>query len=399
MFTYSESSLQSKSQKVFQKPSIVLHFGLDIRYYIIALRFKCLILIFRRLVCRVSVDIKKRDNNLFFGSEKRMYFLSTSLINYVRNVYQQLTINGPQDGDWFFETFGPGNVVHLIDRPYERFSDYEELLCILEQKDPEKYHDIHKGTPFYYLCWTAFDLRNFEKALFYIDAAISEDVRKQPDDWINQPGSAFLTLRDPQIQVAGRTIEKVRQHLEKELNRFNNFSGLPPLDIQAFIDRFVRVLVLEQDVTKRTIVSAFYVFLLEYFDRYLELRIRSFFGGSILPFVSHLFKGGLIFESLLKHLYPEPAQPRRTLADILNSLAFRNDFQGQIPTGSSTLQDIVDGIQGNSIQSAFTATSRLRNTTGHNLVWDDVFNNPDTYQNLFCQEMNAILYLISSKFI
>ena len=328
-----------------------------------------------------------------------MYFLSTSLIHHVREVYQQLEINGPQDGDWFFETFGPGNVAYWIDRPYERFSDYEELLRILEQDDSDKYHTIHKGTPFYYLSWTAFDLRNFEKSLFYIDAAISEDVRKLPNDWINQPGSAFLTLQEPQIQVARRTIENVRQHLDQELSRFNNISGLPPLNIQTFIDRFVRVLVLEQDVTKRTIVSAFYVFLFEFFDRYSELRIRSSIGGSILPFVIHLFKGGLIFESLLKHLYPDPAQPRRTLRNILNSPAFQNDFPGQIPTGSSTLQEIVDGIQEDSIHSAFTATSKLRNTTGHNLVWDDVFSNPDIYRNLFYQEMNAVLYLISHKFI
>lgn len=328
-----------------------------------------------------------------------MYFLSSSLVNHVREVYQQLVIDGPQVGDWFFETFGPGNVLNWVDRPYERFSDYEELLRILEQENPQKYQAIHKGTPFYYLCWTAFDLRNFEKALFYIDAAISEDVRKLPNDWINQPGAAFLILQEPQLQVARRTIEKVRQSLEQELNRFNNISGRPPLAIPDFVDRFVRVLALEQDATKRTIVSAFYVFLLEYFDRYLELRLRSTVGGSIQPFVVHLFKGGLIFESLLKHLYPDPAQPRRTLSTILNSPAFQNDFPGQIPTGSSTLQDVVDGIQGNSIQSAFTATSRLRNTTGHNLVWDDVFNNADIFTNLFCQEMNAILYLISYKFV
>jgi hypothetical protein len=328
-----------------------------------------------------------------------MHFLSSSLIDHVRSVYQQLEITGPQDGDWFFGTFGPGNVVNWVDRPYERFNDYEELLRILEQDDPEKYHIIHKGTPFYFLSWAAFDLRNFEKALFYIDAAISEDIRKLPDDWINQPGSAFLTLRDPQIQVARRTIENVHQRLEQELNRFNNISGRPPLDIEGFVDRFVRILVLEQDVTKRTIVSAFYVFLLEFLDRYIELRLRSSGGGSIQPFAIHLFKGGLIFESLLKHLYPAPAQPRRTLRNILNSAEFQNDFNIQVPTGSNSLQDIVDGIHGSSIQSAFTSTAKLRNTTGHNLVWDDVFSNPDTYMNLFYQEMNAVLYLVSYKFM
>jgi hypothetical protein len=327
-----------------------------------------------------------------------MYFLSESLIDHVRNIFLQLQINGPQDGDWFFGTFGPGNVTNWIDRPYERFSDYEELLRILEEDDPIKYHTIHKGTPFYFLSWTAFDLRNFEKALFYLDAAISEDVRKLPDDWINQPGSALLTLHEPQIQVAMRTINNVRRYLDQELNRFNGISGMPPLRLQTFVDRFVRILVLEQDVAMRTIVSAFYVFLLEFFDRYSELHIRSSIGGSILPFLSHLFKGGLIFESLLKHLYPDPTQPRRTLGNILRSQAFQDDFPGQIPASSITLQEVLDGIQGDSIQSSFIATSRLRNTTGHNLVWDDVFSNPDTYRIFFHQEMNAILYLISHKF-
>ena len=90
-----------------------------------------------------------------------MYFVSRSLLNHAVAVFQKLEINGPQDGDWFFETFGPGNVLYFTDRPYERFCDYEELLLALQENDPNKYRLIHKGTPFYYLSWTAFDLRNF----------------------------------------------------------------------------------------------------------------------------------------------------------------------------------------------------------------------------------------------
>jgi hypothetical protein len=80
-----------------------------------------------------------------------MFFLSPPLVNHAREVFQNLQIAGPQDGDRFFETFGPGNIVSWVDRPYERFSDYEELLLLLEHDDPEKYREIHKGTPFYYL--------------------------------------------------------------------------------------------------------------------------------------------------------------------------------------------------------------------------------------------------------
>ena len=304
-----------------------------------------------------------------------MFFLSQPLLNYAITVYQNLEITGPQDGDRFFEVFGPGNVVDFVDRPYERFHDYERLLHDLHNSDPDKYGLIHKGTPFYFLSWTAFDLRNFEKALFYIDAAISEDVRKSPNDWIDQPGSAFLILREPQNQVARRIVLRVRQLLQEELNRFNAIPGHAPLHIQNFIDRFVRVLVLEQDAIKRTIVSAFYVFLFEFFDRYSELLLRSSIGGSIQPFVIHLFKGGLIFESLLKHLYPtrDDGSPTRTLSNVFQTTPFQNDFNVQINTSSNTLLDIVNNIQGNSLLSAFNTTSKLRNTTGHNLVWDDVF--------------------------
>lgn len=329
-----------------------------------------------------------------------MYFFSDRLINHARTVFENLIITGPESGDAFFETFGPGNMIYFLDKPYERFSDYEELLSILQQDNPGKFESIHKGTPFYFLSWTAFDLGNYEKALFYIDAAISEDIRIAPNDWLDKPGSAFLTLKTPDIQVARRTIENTHKLLQQELNRFNAISKLPPFDVESFVNRFVRVLVLEQDVTRRTIVSAFYVFLLEFYDRYSELLLRSTRGGSIQPFIIHLFKGGLVFESLLKHLYPtmDDGTPCRTLGNIFKTTSFQNDFNITVQTSSNSLQDIVNGIQGDSIESAFTTTSKLRNTTGHNLVWDDIFNNPNHFKALFIQEMNAMLYIISVKF-
>lgn len=329
-----------------------------------------------------------------------MYFFSDQLINHARAIYKNLKITGYESGDAFFATFGPGNMIYFLDKPYERFSDYEALLSLLQQDDPIKYEAIHKGTPFYYLSWTAFDLRNYEKALFYIDAAISEDIRIAPKDWLDKPGAAFLTLKKPEIQVARRNIENTRELLQKELNRFNSISNQSPFDIESFVNRFVRVLVLEQDVTRRTIVSAFYVFLLEFYDRYSELLLRSNRGGSIQPFIIHLFKGGLVFESLLKHLYPtmDNGKPPKTLSDIFKTTSFQNDFNVTVQTSSDTLQDIINGIQGNSMESAFTTTSKLRNTTGHNLVWDDIFNNPYHYEALFIQEMNAMLYIISVKF-
>ena len=146
--------------------------------------------------------------------------------------------------------------------------------------------------------------------------------------------------------------------------------------------------------------SAFYVYLLAYEDRLCELQLRSIGGGSIAPMITHLFTGGVIFESLLKHFYPnkDDGNPTKTLGDIFLTCAFTDDFVTGLSTSASSIQDILSSINDNSLHVAFSTAAKLRNTTGHNLIWDDRFANPDQYSLLFYQEINALLYLISTKF-
>jgi hypothetical protein len=117
-----------------------------------------------------------------------------------------------------------------------------------------------------------------------------------------------------------------------------------------------------------------------------------------------LFTGGLIFESLLKNRYPlnDQGRPNKTLGDVLGTQGFLRDFQlANRPTTSAQSLAEIHGLIGasNSIETAFGTAAKLRNTTGHNLVWDDIFDNPRMYVDLFQQVMNAILYMISVKFI
>lgn len=334
-----------------------------------------------------------------------MYFLKNSLVEIARQQYVVLAATDPTAADRFFETFGPGQRFsfdpeggYFPDQPFERFSDYEEFLKLLQKLDLQKYQQIHKGTPFYIMAWLAFDLRNYEKALFYMDAAISEDIRKSPHAWIYEPASSFLTLNSAS-QVSQLTIESIRKRLEEQLQRFSHISGLPPLSLEQFIEQFVKVLI--RDVSKRTIISALYVYLLEYEERHQELRLRSIEGGSIGPVVKHLFTGGVIFESLLKPFYPvqDNGKPVETLGDVFKSSAFINDFGAGFTTSARSLQSILDAVSDNLCPTAFRTTAKLRNTTGHNLIWDDVFANPQQYSILFHQEVNALLYLISAKFL
>jgi hypothetical protein len=305
-----------------------------------------------------------------------MYFFHERLVQYAVAYFQQMEFVTPADGDTFWGLFAPGNTIHFFDRPFERFSDYEEMLLRLRQADQAKYERMHKGTPFYFMSWLAFDLGNYEKALFYIDAAISEDVRKtqgtvDPNAWKGAPGAKFLLL-EPQAEVAQRAIDRVRTALNRELARFNGVSGQSPLDLDN-IKQFVTRLI--EDSAQRTIISALYMFVLEFEDRVRELDLRrGTAGGSNEPFTIHLFTGGLLLESLLKHYYPrnDAGGENRQLGNVFHTAQFRTDFNLGAPPPSSagTLKEIHSAIVGaNTIDVAFGTAAKLRNTTGHNLVW------------------------------
>lgn len=330
-----------------------------------------------------------------------MYFLNNSLVQHARDIYKNLSVSGNeiQSGNKLFQLFGPGNVLGNKDRASERFNDYENLLIIFNDDDPIKYKKIHKGTPFFFLSWLAFDLRNFEKALFYLDAAISEDIKNIPSSWKTSPPYAFLTLESNNDHVAIRVAQEIRELISEQINRFNLHNSDDRFQLINFIDKFVNVLI--ADFPKRSIITAFYTFILEFKDRHQDLSLRSDGGGSIEPFLTHLFKGGLIFESLLKHLYPftNSGKPVETLGKIFNETSFNTDFSVSISTRSSSLKSIIEGISANDIQTAFNTTSKLRNTTGHNLVWDNIFDDPNKYKILFEQQINALFFVISKKFL
>jgi hypothetical protein len=83
----------------------------------------------------------------------------------------------PETGDRYFAKYGVGNTPEP-DRAFERFAWYETLLSVLRSADENRYRTLHKGPAFYFLEWTAFHMRSCQKAVFYMDAALSEDIRK-----------------------------------------------------------------------------------------------------------------------------------------------------------------------------------------------------------------------------
>lgn len=328
------------------------------------------------------------------------YLLAPDKIATARLTFQQLKIISPDTGNRFFESFGPGMPIYQISQPYERFHDYEQLLNIIYSDDPIKYRKLHKGTPFFFLGWAAFDMQNYTKAVYYLDNAISEDMRSFPDKWEGTEGTNALKLFLNEHSPVYRVIKDLREVLEVEIKRYNTDTK-NTLAINSFIQKFVTSLLkIKKNKSARSIVTALYTFVFEFQDRYKEVKLRSGSGGSIEPVLIHLFKGGLLFESLLKQLYPNQSngKPTETLGDIFKTANFKNAFLQTVNQRSFALRSILEDIKSNDMQTAFNTASRIRNTTGHNLVWDDIFGKPEDYKKLYDQTMNAIFFIITKKY-
>lgn len=314
----------------------------------------------------------------------------------IRLGFEQLKIIGLETGDRFFETYGPGNLIEGMDRPYERFHDYELLLVIIQGIDPDKYLHIHKGTPFYFLAWLAFAIRDYEKAVFYMDSALSEDKRKSPTEqfssWIQNPAGKFFCL-NPKDHTARIITQQLKDILESQFTRFNTISNLPTLlNVDSWVGNFVHPMIKAE---KFPFVTSIYSYLLEFKDRHQMLNLKPLLDGSTEPYTVHLFKGGLIFESLMKHYYESRA---KKLSECLKNEDFKRDFSLKlVDTSANSLREILDKIIDNTAATSFNTTSKLRNTTGHKLVWDKVFNLPENYQKLFEQELNAIFFVIGKQ--
>jgi hypothetical protein len=311
----------------------------------------------------------------------------TELQDEAVRLFKEGDFSRAEEADRFFAAYGVGNVRELPVNPYERFVYYRELLARLRQSDPDKFASMHKGTPLYFLSWLAFDLRQFEAALQFLDASIAEDKRKQPNTWFTNPGPQILMLNAPG-QAAQRTVEMLASRVDQELSRFErdysvNFTR------SDFLRRFA-----EPSVRNgmAALVAAFYAFLLEFDDRVLEVQLRSSpVLGSYQPLLLHLFKGGLLLESILKQSFPILAD--RTLGAILQ----HSDFRARLGFNVASIREVplpelcADAMS-QTPESAFCATGRLRNTMGHNLIKEPFQRLPDDYITLAPQEINAILY-------
>jgi len=329
--------------------------------------------------------------------------------------FNTIDVSNFRDGDNFFEKYGGGN--YTIDRntlPYAqrdyvgRIDVYLNLFDLLKEKSPDKFYQIHKGTPYCLLGWLFFDIGDYEQGLFYIDAAMSEDRRIDPKNWQDRPATQFLFLKQPSgaspigIRIVNQIQKFIKQEIEdyqKQLGQTKNASNL----LDNFIEKFVKPNI--ESFTHRTLVSALHIFVLEAHACSNLIKRRSVDRGSIEPFLSHLHKGSLLFESLLKEVYTSHSSS--TLGTIFNDPFVQSDLKFKQPNlgkVGQTLDDLVRHVfpyLENNISDKhnqwFTIVIRLRNITSHSLLWPDVFNE-EIYKKLYQQILFASFWVIEKKF-
>lgn len=329
--------------------------------------------------------------------------------------------NRPLDADGLFQdlTVVPGRVWILPSgvsiSPYERLKQYESRLLDIYIWDKQKYYFIHKGTPFYYCGVLSFDIGVYDRAIFYFDAGLSEDFKNKIDWKTNCAAYHFYILDEsysnPVVQYPVGLVKTVLDPLIKEFNTY--FSGKKArLELVDFIKNFVDGKMKEDEY--RSVIPALYLFIVESEQRLFQLKIRSDYGGTIEPFIIHLLKGCLIFETLLKLVYPSHSSSelgfilkdpfiKEDLKYCKNPKTSNKDLIDYVAGVRKTLQDIVIHMSPYLEKHSYvtdqwlTTTYALRNVTTHNLSWPDCFDS-NNYEKLFKSVLFSIFYLISNKF-
>lgn len=296
-------------------------------------------------------------------------------------------VENPSAANTFWDRFG--YKTDLFSSNYSQAK--KRLMSLLHQSqliEPETYARCHKGTPFYWLGTAAFLHNDYQTATFFFDAAVNEDIRIGAHPITNPtPATKFLTLEGEQpLQAAQDLVQDSQAKVQRMLNFYNLLAGKPAdvtnLTMENVREKFLRPALTPENHDLRTLATTFISFFLEwdYYNEFYDIRPGN---GTAEPFFLHLFKGCVLFESLLKANEENPTHVE-TLSQALSHLHDNLGIVQRLPIGGATLPNITANLPtfDNRIESAICFTGKVRNTVGHNLGWGVDLVKLD-YQRLF----------------
>jgi hypothetical protein len=267
----------------------------------------------------------------------------------------------------FFDEFKPylaqmnsGHFTYAIDGGLEFLREFKRSY-------PKQYDDSPKGTPLYFMAIAAFLSRDYQTATFLFDAAVSEDLKHhqgKPD----QPALLFMQLDNrKQAQAAIGIVNIAVRKLEEMIHDYNEREGSKYLTLPNVRDNFLKHCIECQEKYLRTVATTFVSFLLEWDYRLQMIDLST--AASHEPFFMHLFKGCLLFESLLKMNPKQTVHKRDTLGELLGDACLLKRLHiEKINNSSHTLDQIAGSVVPRQcVQAAADCTLQTRNRLAHNL--------------------------------
>jgi len=258
---------------------------------------------------------------------------------------------------------------------------YEIVLKLLKENFEGKYNVIHKGTPFYFLSMGSFLTGDFEKAVYYMDAAFKEDIRSEID-LKETPAGLFFDLNTENEKQAGLEIVKsIKRNMDYKLKEIEKLGG-PTLSINDIKNR-ITLLSLKNRTDLCTVSTALLSFFYEYQSRKLLLELSKFSEGTAEPFILYWLKGCVIFESLIRN--SDIGKKTRNNTHFFNlggflkeekifkALGFVKCPVNQKFNKYSDLKKYIDKKNDNEkfLEKSITVTYGIRNIVAHSLAWED----------------------------
>jgi hypothetical protein len=280
------------------------------------------------------------------------------------------------------------------------------LLRACKSIDPIAFTKIPKGHPYYFIGISSYLLDDFETAIYFFDAAVTEDLKAGVEPKANpSPATRFLMLDGESDKQAAKKLtqyaqSKVERALKYYVHDVTKDASIRVLGIDDLRNDFIYyALASTGNPGLRTLVTAFITYCIEW-----DFRNEHFdYGvgrGTSEPFFLHLFRGCVLFESLVK-LNPNPAYKptKNTLVPILNDLEIVlkiNKIKGKGNGQVFELDDVFVEMQKyqKTISDAVKITAIARNTIGHDLGWDTTISQ-DQYRDLYLIIAASCLHAIT----
>jgi hypothetical protein len=268
------------------------------------------------------------------------------------------------------------------------------FLNEVKRSSPADY-ETPKGTPFYLLGIAAFHTHDFQTATFLFDAAVSEDLHHYQGEE-DKPALLFMQLEDQNQNQAALDIVKVAANkLQAVIDNYTRRDGSEPLTLPDVRKHFLRHILDEKRPFLRTVTTAFISFLLEWDYRSKLIDLSR--AGSREPFFTHLFRGCLLFESLIKMEPTKRVSKRATLDRLLAESCLLDRLRiRKVAKPPSTFDQIVQSLVPNQcIQTAIECTYAARNRLAHNFALEVPTFDGDKYELLANNIAASCLHAIS----